>query len=353
MIKYLDTSNLIKYQSGNNKGHFNWKENIGKEIPFQYDDLTGIIKIIDYKSVDRKNLVTIQYENNIITTSTSNLVHLRIPSFLNKNKNSKQYTYKIGDNIDMEYQISEVIEQCRISVRSTRNYETTRGYKLKCKYCNYEYSTREDRLSSCPVCGIRSTWIERFIFSIFIQAKIDFEVQKEFEWLTNRWYDVYLPEYNTIVEINGIQHYEPIQNPNREQKTAEQQYIECVKSDKLKYDAAIKNGLSYYIIDARNQNELYNIAKSTLTFIDFSKVSSFECEKFAANNMVKKYCNLWNTGFTIDEISKKLDCSIQVVQSNLRHGAKYNLCNYNKKENMKNHKIINPNLNILPSTKGR
>lgn len=28
MTKYLDTSTLTKYTSGNNKGHFNWKENI-------------------------------------------------------------------------------------------------------------------------------------------------------------------------------------------------------------------------------------------------------------------------------------------------------------------------------------
>ena len=61
MIKYLDTSTLIKYTLGNNNGHFNWKENIGKELPFQYDDLTGTIKIIDYKSVNRNNLVTVQY----------------------------------------------------------------------------------------------------------------------------------------------------------------------------------------------------------------------------------------------------------------------------------------------------
>lgn len=252
MIKHLDTSTLIKYTSGNNKGHFNWKENIGKELPFQYDDLTGIIKIIDYKSVNRNNLVTIKYQDNVITTSTSNLLQLKIPSFLNKNKNTRQYLYKIGDIIDKDFQESKVIEQTRISVKTNKNYETTRGYKLKCLCCGYKYQTREDRISSCPVCGIRSSWTERFIFSIFIQAKIEFEVQKEFQWLHNRWYDIYIPKYNAIVEINGVQHYEPIKNPNREQRTAEQQYLECTSSDKLKYDTAIKNGLSYYVIDARD-----------------------------------------------------------------------------------------------------
>lgn len=343
MIKHLDTSTLIKYTSGNNKGHFNWKENIGKELPFQYDDLTGIIKIIDYKSVNRNNLVTIQYQDNVITTSTSNLLQLKIPSFLNKNKNIRQYLYKIGDIIDKDFQESKVIEQTRISVKATKNYETTRGYKLKCLYCGYEYQTREDRISSCPVCGIRSSWTERFIFSIFIQAKIEFEVQKEFQWLQNRWYDVYLPKYNAIIEINGVQHYEPIRNPNREQKTAEQQYIECIESDKLKRNTAIKNGLSYYVIDARDQNNLYNMAKSVLTFIDFSNISAFECGEFAINNVVKKYCQLWNKGYSIEEIAKKLDCSIGIVQKRLREGNQYNLCNYNKERNMKNHKIINPN----------
>ena len=343
MTKHLDTSALIKYASGNNKGHFNWKENIGKELPFQYDDLTGIIKIIDYKSINRNNLVTIQYQDNVITTSTSNLLQLKIPSFLNKNKNSRNYTYKIGDVIDKDFQESKVIEQTRISVKATKNYETTRGYKLKCLCCGYKYQTREDRISSCPVCGIRSSWTERFIFSIFIQAKIEFEVQKEFEWLQNRWYDVYLPKYNTIIEINGIQHYEPIKNPNREQKSAEQQYLECIESDKLKCNTASENGLSYYIIDARDQNNLYNIAKSTLTFINFSNISAFECGKFATNNVVKKYCQLWNKGYSIEKIAQKLDCSIETVQRRLREGNQYNLCNYSKERNMKGHKIINPN----------
>lgn len=343
MIKHLDTSTLIKYTSGNNKGHFNWKENIGKELPFQYEDTKGIIKIIDYKSVNRKNLVTIQYKDNIMTTSTSNLLQLKIPTFVNKNVNTRKYKYNVENIIDKDFQKSKIIEQCRISVKSSKGYKTARGYKLKCLSCGYKYQTREERLSSCPVCGIRSSWTERFIFSIFIQAGIDFEVQKEFNWLQNRWYDVYLPKYNAIVEINGVQHYEPIKNPNREQRTAEQQYLECISSDKLKYNSAIKNGLSYYVIDARDQNNLYNMAKSVLTFIDFSNISTFECGKFATNNVVKKYCNLWNEGYSVDEISQKLNCSIVTVQRRLREGTQYNLCNYSKEQNMKSHKIINPN----------
>lgn len=343
MEKYLDTSQLIKYTSGNNNGHFNWRENIGKELPFQYDDLTGIIKIIDYESKNRKNLITLKYKDRTMTTSTSNLLQLRIPTFLGKNKVSRKYKYEIGDTIDKEYQISKVIEQCKISVKSKNKNEVTRGYKLKCLYCGFEYKTREDSISSCPICGIRSSWSERFIFSIFIQAKIKFEVQKEFDWLQNRWYDIYLPKYNTIIEINGLQHYEPVMLPDRTLKSAEKIHLECIEADKLKYDSAIAHGISYYIIDARNQEDLFNVAKSTLSFIDFANISEFECGKFATFNMVKKYCKLWNDGYSVEEISKEFDCSIGIVQSKLRKGNIYKICNYDKKVNMKNHKIINPN----------
>lgn len=343
MIKYLDTSTLTKYTSGNNKGHFNWKENIGKELSFQYDDLKGIIKIIDYKSTNRKNLITIQYQNNIMTTSTSNLLQLMIPTFLNKNINTRKYKYNIGDIIDKDFQKSKVIEQCRISVKSTKGIETTRGYKLKCLSCGYKYKTREDRLSSCPVCGIRSSWTERFIFSIFIQAGIEFEVQKEFNWLQNRWYDIYLPKYNAIVEINGAQHYESINLPDREQRSAEIIHKECVEADNIKQKSALLNNMSYYIIDARDQDNLFETAKQTLTFIDFSNISEFECGKFAIQNVVLKYCDLWNQGYLLEEISNKLDCSIQVVQSRLRQGNFYKLCNYDKSLNMKNHRVTNLN----------
>ena len=342
MTKFLDTSNMIKYETGNNKGHFNWTENIGKELKFQYDDLTGVIKIVAYKSVNRKNLITIQYKDNIITTSTSNLLQLKIPSFLNKNKNNKNYKYKENDLIDKDFQISKIIKQTKISYNSG----TVRGYQVQCLNCNYIYETREDKMSSCPVCGIRTTYSERFIHSIFIQANIKFEVQKEFEWLHNYWYDVYLPNLNAIVEINGLQHFEPVKLKDRECKPIEQVFEKCTEHDNLKMNMALKNNLLYYIIDARDQNKLYDEAKNVLSFIDFSKVSKFECEKFAITNKIKKTCDLWNKGYTLEDISSQLQYSISKVQAQLRLGNNYNICIYDKIINMKNHKVTNPNATI-------
>lgn len=62
MHKFIDTSNLVTYQSGNNKGHFDWTNNIGKELYFEYDDISGTIKILDYY-VERKKWKMLTREN--------------------------------------------------------------------------------------------------------------------------------------------------------------------------------------------------------------------------------------------------------------------------------------------------
>ena len=340
MKKFIDTSNLVTYQSGNNKGHFDWMKNIGKELYFEYNDISGTIKILDYQIARPQGKITIQYKDNVITTSTSNLIQLKIPTFLNKNKYTKGFKYEIGKIITKGNQSSEIIKQLRISLPN--RMDSIKSYVLKCHNCNYEYETREDCLSSCPVCGVRTTYSERFIFSIFIQAGIEFTVQKEFEWLENRWYDVYLPDYNAIVEIHGAQHFEPIKLPDRDLKTGNEIHEECIKSDKLKKDTALSNGLKYYIIDAREQDKLYLEAKSILDFIDFSQVSEFECGKFAIYNTVKDVCELWNQGYQINEISERTGKSLQTVQRRLRQSAQYNLCFYDKHMNMSNG-VYNPN----------
>ena len=113
--------------------------------------------------------------------------------------------------------------------------------------CHYTYETREQCISTCPVCGKKSSYSERFVYSILKQANVNFIPQMEFDWLPVRYYDTYLPDYNAIIEIHGEQHYQPIKlNKNQ---TPEETYKNTVEADKLKYDAATSNGLNYYIIN--------------------------------------------------------------------------------------------------------
>lgn len=130
------------------------------------------------------------------------------------------------------------------------------------------------------------------MYSILKQANITFIPQYELEWLHNRFYDTYLPDFKTIIEIHGEQHYKPIKLNKAE--TPEETYKNTIMADKIKYETAIKNNISYFIINASEPENLFESAKKILYFIDFSNISKLECEKFANYKNIKDVCNLWN-----------------------------------------------------------
>lgn len=130
------------------------------------------------------------------------------------------------------------------------------------------------RFSICPICGRKSSYSERFVYSILKQANINFITQYEFEWLHNRFYDTYLPDFNAIIEIHGEQHYKPIKLNKGE--TPEETYKNTIIADKIKYETAIKNNISYFIINDSEPENLFESAKNILDFIDFSNISKLE-----------------------------------------------------------------------------
>lgn len=337
MRKFLDTSNLVTYQSGKYQGKYDWSNNIGKELYFEYDDISGYIKILDYQKAIPQGKITLQYKDIITTTHTPALLHLKVPRLFHKEKQKRRYNHEIGDIIHKFNDILKVIDQIRI----TYNNSSCRGYKIECMDCHYIYDTREECISTCPICGKKTSYSERFVYSILKQANLNFTPQMEFDWLHNRFYDVYLPDYNAIIEIHGLQHYQPTKMNSK--YTPEEVYQINIETDKLKYDTAISNGLNYYIINASNPELLFEEAKKTLTFIDFTNISELECEKFANYKNIKLECKLWNQGYNIDEIHNQLGTTLQSIQSKLRLGNKYNICNYSKELNMHYHKITNPN----------
>ena len=337
MKKFIDKSNLATYASGKYKGKIDWENNIGKELYFEYDDISGYIKIIDYKKSKPQGYVTLQYKGNIITTTTPNLIHLKIPSLFNKEKQSNKFKYNVGDIITKFNENIQVIDRLHI----TYNNSSARGYKLKCVKCRFEYESREERLSTCPVCGRRASYSEKFVCQMLIRANVNFIPQKEFDWLHNKYYDIYLPDHNAIIEIHGKQHYEPTKLNKNE--SPEETYKNTKKNDKLKKKIALQNGMSYYIIDAREPSELYKNTIKELSFIDFSNVSEIECEKSIDQEKISKVCTLWNSGYDVEEIHSTLKFSKQKIQTYLRLCNKYGMCIYDKQLNMHNHKITNPN----------
>lgn len=344
---FLDTSNLPKLNGKSQR--INWKESIGKSIYFEYDNLKGYIKILDYKSAynSTQNQLLLQYNNTTITTCTSNLLKMKIPTLFSKEKRTLKYKYSIGEIVVNGNDHMLILEQIRIDYITKSN----RGYRIKCLDCNHEYRTLEQKFSSCPICGKRTSFAERFIYNMLLQAGIIFEPQKEFEWLTNHYYDVYLPKQNTVIEIHGIQHYKIVEIYSRLQP--KELYSSTLKRDTLKYNAANNNQLDYYVVNAScisnskfNNESIQTFIKeikTSLPFIDYSKVNFIECEKFANYKYIYKECQLWNNGKSMDEIQSLLNKSKDLISLKLRLGNKYNLCTYDKALNNQHNKIVNPN----------
>ena len=154
MRKFLDTSNLVTYQSGKYQGKFDWSNNIGKELYFEYDDISGYIKIIDYVKDIPYGQITLQYEDMIVTTITSNLIHLKIPRLFHKEKQKRRYDHEVGDII---YKFNDTLKINR-QIRINYNNSSCRGYEIECMDCHYTYKTREECISTCPICGQKSSY---------------------------------------------------------------------------------------------------------------------------------------------------------------------------------------------------
>lgn len=93
---------------------------------------------------------------------------------------------------------------------------------------------------------------ERFMDALLRQLDVNFEREVVFDWSKPskanklngaKRYDFYLPQYNTIIEVHGAQHYsggfEVFGGRNLDEEK---------QNDRLKQDIAIKNGVSCYIV---------------------------------------------------------------------------------------------------------
>ena len=96
--------------------------------------------------------------------------------------------------------------------------------------------------SGCPLC-CRSLNEEK-IDALFYNNGIKYETQKRFDWLGKQSLDFYLPEINLAIEVQGVQHFIPINAFG-----GEKGYKECVERDRRKLELCEKNGvdLVYYL----------------------------------------------------------------------------------------------------------
>lgn len=216
-----------------------------------------------------------------------------------------------------------------------------------CPFCNRIKNMRISILVSfgysCPYCSDRRSIGERFVANILDENDIDYIFDKATEWSDRKRYDFLIKNMNTIIEVNGQQHYEETGFNLLSNKSLEQEK----KNDNYKYSMAIDNGIKTYItLDFRESNYEYMMQsiKSNADFLtlisantDFnqcynnsiSSQSSFNIVVELFNKLYSNNPNPSNFNIYIKTICKKLDLSKTTVRKILNSACEQNLCEYN------------------------
>ena len=120
--------------------------------------------------------------------------------------------------------------------------------------------------AGCPLCN--ESKLEEEICLLLEKENIIFERQKKFDnikFINLLPFDFYLPEYNTVIECQGIQHFEEIHFFNDGHR---------LEKDKAKYDGCVNNGIKIlYYTNIKNYKKYFNnIYNKNNLFVDKNKL---------------------------------------------------------------------------------
>lgn len=183
--------------------------------------------------------------------------------------------------------------------------------------------------SKCMVCESKRSLGERLFAAILNQLKVNFKWDKEFIWSNKRRYDFYLIDYNTIVEINGAQHY---YNSTKYKIGVKEQKI----IDNLKFIEAKNNGIDKYIVinySAHNTSKMIEeIKKSEIAeLLNLDNIDWKLCEKQVFSNEIKEICKMYMDGtHDLYKIAHYFGYGKTSIISKLKKGAELGWCNYSK-----------------------
>ena len=126
MHKYINLDNLPKH-----KNNIDWINSIGKTCYFEYDNIKGIIEIVDYDINNKK--VNIKYKDKTYKIATTSLPRVTFGKLLGKY--SSDFKININKNIVDEYRDIVIIDR---EYRKNSKGQRRKWYKFKCNKCGWE-----------------------------------------------------------------------------------------------------------------------------------------------------------------------------------------------------------------------
>lgn len=384
---FLD--NLPKYENGAYIGKINWSKCIGLSVDFINEDVSGVIKIIDYDKLKQKILIEYNDEKTWIFTNVflkSGIVRLTrrspqrksfkcnvgdvvndmriIHRFYEQGKKSriKKYKYQclkcgyIGDKTEndmlnkkcpicanngfVDKDINSIkITHPQIYKMITDNdadsysYGSAHKVHWECQFCKKINFTAIKNLTSnkptgCQFCGDGVSYPEKILYNVFSFISNTFEKHKSFEWSEGRVYDAF--DMDIFTEIHGSQHY-----IKSFEKCGGRTLEEEIENDKYKHKLAISNHenlVDYVVIKAYPEtfdNIKQAILNSRLTqYYDLSKVNWNYVRKQAESSLVVEVGELYNFNDNIDDISKHFQLDKSTVYRYLHKATELGICNF-------------------------
>ena len=160
-MKKVFTDGLPREGGGRSK-RINWRESVGLNMFFIYDDIEGYLTILGY-NVDNRELVIESDGFGKFKIDTSSLLKCALGKFLSKVTN--EFKYEIGSSFTNEKKDMVITNR---EYRGDKSGVRRKFYKYKCNKCGYsEGWIREQELNkggcTCcsnktPVLGINTIW---------------------------------------------------------------------------------------------------------------------------------------------------------------------------------------------------
>lgn len=391
---FIDLRNLPTRQHGS-RIYTDWKNCQKEKVQFKYENIEDYfyLSFHEYIPEQTQNKLKLEYKNNKIVTSTSNLTSLKIRNLILGNPS--EYLYDVGAIMNG----FKILKQIRITIGYTEQkgylllclkYNKTfkmsehyikRGFrspfvtsrkvhegnwlykekdilkfldneneaknytrhshskiKTKCPNCNYKkmyvISKLTTRGFSCEKCSSHISYPEKLMMAILEDNNIKFVLQKSFENLPNKRFDFYIPDLNTVIETHGKQHYKDFS------KTSWDDLTKVQKSDKIKREFCYENNVIYIEIDCSYsdmnfiiKNVLNSELKNIIKKIDKINLSE-RVKELSSYDNIKEIIVDYQDGMLLTAIASKYNLKSIVNVTNLlkRLGVFENRSAYNAKK---------------------
>jgi len=211
-----------------------WKDKINKHAGKEYTLITenefDSSNFIELKHNSCGNIIRVKPNDFLRNTGCRQCSHKKVTKKFTKT--DEEFKEEVKNLVGHEYQFMDTYKN---------TYTPLKVIHTKCQGV-YKVAPR-DFLKGlrCSVCS--SSRGEKTLVEYFNKRGILYERQKTYDdliYIRKMYFDFYLPEFNTIIEYHGKQHYEPIEFFGGEEVFKEQK-----KRDLLKKEYAIDKGINF------------------------------------------------------------------------------------------------------------